>query len=60
MGWALPGTGGSLMFSIGPLALFGGAFGYTAFKARTGVITAHHVVTGAFMATFRPAATTEP
>jgi hypothetical protein len=59
MGWPLPGTGRSLMLSIWPLALFGGFFGYTAFKARTGVITAHHTVTGAFMATLRPAATAE-
>jgi hypothetical protein len=60
MGWPLPGTGRSLMLSIWPLGLFGGFFVYTAFKARTGVITAHHAVTGAFMATLRPAATTGP
>jgi hypothetical protein len=53
---AVAGTGRSLMLSIWPLALFGGFFGYTAYKARTGVITAHHAVTGAFMATLRPAA----
>jgi hypothetical protein len=60
MGWPLPGSGKHLWLSLWPLVAFGGFFGYAAFKARTGVITAHHAVTGAFMATLRPAETTHP
>ncbi len=60
MGWPLPGSGQNLLLSLWPVLLFGGMFVYVAVRARTGVITAHHAVTSAFMATLRPAATPDP
>jgi hypothetical protein len=53
MGWSLPGRHPSLLWSLGPLVLFGGFFGVIAARARTGVIAAHHAVTGAFMTAIR-------
>lgn len=53
MGWPLPGSGPSLMVSVWPLVLFGGFFVWIVTRARSGVITAHHAVTGAFMTAIR-------
>lgn len=60
LGWPLPGGEKPLLMTLWPLLLPGGAFAFSAVRARTGVITAHHVVTGAFMATLRPVEPTEP
>lgn len=53
MGWPLPGQGHSLFLSLWPLLLFGGFLGLIFTRARTGVITAHHAVTSAFMTAIR-------
>jgi hypothetical protein len=60
MGWPLPGGGEDLLGALWPLILFGGFLAYATVQARSGVITAHHAVTGAFMATLRPSETRDP